>query len=177
MAVSATVVLPAQPATGLTTFIPLAGDGLFSPLGYYLVENNVVGDASGGVATVQIGGDPRYTNLFSFVNAKVSSAAAATDFLISMSFNAAGPIDNQIQVVGTMPFVGAVGLESCYLWYPPPILWTTAGFLQMACINVDVTETYQLFTQVYCFAKDVTNVMPLSLLMQSLVTASAPTAS
>ncbi len=156
MALVQAVVLPAQPATGLTTFVPLSGDGRIGPLGYYLAQNDIVGDVSGGNTTLTISGDPRYTNWIAWVNAKVHSAAAAPEFLMSLRVNTTNVL-NQLQVTGTMQHNTVSQPTSSYLWTPPPILWETAGAISLVTPNVDATETYSLLTQVFCFDKNVTH--------------------
>lgn len=173
MAINSAVTLPAQPAAGLTTFVPLGGTGTLSPLGYFLVELDLVGDAGGGNASLTINGDPRYTNQFAFVNLKIDVATAAAEFVVSMRLNTA-VILNQIQVNGTMPLIDITQPTSSFVWVPPPMLWETAGALSFVTPNVAATETYRLFTQVMVWDKNVTHQTPYGYIAQSFPGVSPP---
>lgn len=176
MSVSSFVTLPAQPASGQSKFIPLGGDGSTSPLGCYLVELDLAGDAGGGTHLNGIIGDPRYTNLFAFGNAKVTSAAAAPDFLITLSDFSSGTQNQEpeISVVGSMPQTATGAPNATFLWYPPPIYYQGVGVMQFIGPNVDVTETYTLYCEVYCFDINVKRLYPLNLLQLVVPGVSAP---
>ncbi len=173
MAVSDAVTLPAQPAAGLTTFVPLGGDGTLGPLGYYLCEIDLAGDAGGGNSSITINGDPRYTNQFSFVNLKIDVATAAAEFVVSLRLNTA-VILNQIQVNGTMPLIDITQPTSSFLWVPPPLLFETAGALSFVTPNVAATETYRLFAQVMAWDKNVTHRTAYGIIAQSFSGVSPP---
>ncbi len=173
MTVSSVIVLPAQPVVGLSTWVPLAGDGLLSPLGYYQVQNDVAGDVSGGNAVLTISGDARFTNWVSWVNFKIHSAAAAPDFLMSLRPDTTGVL-NQIQVVGSMQSNTISQPTSSYLWTPPPILYQSSGAISCVTANVDATETYSQFCQIFCWDKNVTHRTLYGIIAQSFAGQRSP---
>jgi len=177
MAVSSIVTLPAQPTVGASIWIPLGGDGVYAPIGYFDVLNQVVGDASGGNATLQINFDRRYTNLLSFVNVGVQADTAAGDFQIAME-----EIDGAalgLAVNGTLPGVAEtfVTVNSAYMWYPPPVFYPGAGQVRAVFPNVDATETYQATVQVFAYNRDVRSRMNMTWLHQIVPSTNAPVAS
>ncbi len=176
MAVSATLTLPGQPPAGVSTFSPLGGAGLSSPIACYLSSVAVVGDASSGNATCTINMDPRYCNLVAFVNVDVSSAAGAGDFQIRMESITAGP-GPTVNILGTLPQTSAfISPNASFLWYPPPIYWVQEGTLRFTTPNVDVTETYTMVAQIYCFHPEATRRTPLGILQMNVPGVSAPAA-
>lgn len=177
MSVSSSVQLPAQPASGRTVFTPLGGDGIGAPLACYLVDIDIAGDAGGGVASLQIFGDPRFTNLVAWMNIKATSAATATDFLMQIE-DAVSTTVPKPQIVGTLPQIdpSLFGANAAFLWYPPPIYFPGTGNFQVVTENVDATEVYTLALQVYCFNVDVLQLTPLPFLQWNVPGVSAPAA-
>lgn len=175
MAVSATLTLPGQPASGNSIFEPLGGDGTRAPLGCYQSSVAVAGDAGGGNATLTINFDPRYTNLCAWINLTVASAAAAPDFQCRLH-GGTGTITPDVHVVGTMPHQAVETPNAAFLWFPPPLYFIQLGQIRMSVLNVDVTETYTLITQIYCFHPEVTRITPLPLLQLNVPGVSAPAA-
>ncbi len=175
MSVASTVTLPAQPVLGNTELLPLGGAGVSAPHGCYVVRNSIVGDASGGIATLTINMDPRYTNLTAWVNARVSVDAAAGDFAIFLQPNAT---KEGVQIVGTIPQIAttSAGVNAAFLWYPPPLYYRGGGFLQCVFPNVGAGETYTLSAQFYTFVIDVTQRSPLPILQFNVPGVSAPAA-
>ncbi len=175
MSVSSSVVLPAQPPIGLTTLLPLGGDGTFSPHSCYVARIQVVGDVSGGTATLEITGDQRFTNLVAWVNIRTLVAAAATDFQIRIQPTSG---EEGVQVVGTMPQVPTtlVAANASFLWYPPPLYHPGTGFIDCKQVNVGTGETYQMVVQIYCFDIDIRRLTPLPFLQQNVPGVSAPAA-
>lgn len=176
MSVAVVTSLPTQPASGVSEFLPLGGDGLVAPIGCYLVNTQIVGDAGGGTATVTLNLDPRYTNLVAWVNLVVSSAAAAPEFHCRIEAVADTPPPNVV-ICGTLPFVAAfTSPNAAFLWYPPPVYWIQNGSIRFTTDNVDATETYELVAQIYCFHPEVTRVTPLPVLQWNVPGVSAPAA-
>lgn len=176
MAVSATLNLPAQPALGGVEFMPLGGDGLVAPIGCYLADLQLAGDAGGGNATLTMNLDPRYTNLIAFINLTVSSAAAAPDFNLRIEA-VDGGVGPNVLIVGTFPHITATsGPNAAFLWFPPPIYYIQNGNIRFVTVNVDVTEKYQLVAQIYCFHPEVTRRTPLPVLQMNVPGVSAPAA-
>ncbi len=175
MSVAATVTLPAQPAAGGTAFIPLGGNGQAAPLGCYQADVSVTGDAGGGTATLTMTLDTRYTNLIAFVNATVSSAAAAPDFALKVD-GGIGTTPASVIVVGTMPHQGVDTINAAFLWYPPPVYYIQGGRIRYVTDNVDATEAYRLNCQIYCFHPEATRLTPLPFLQWNVPGVSAPAA-
>lgn len=177
MSVASTIALPAQPTTGASVYTPLGGDGQTAPLGCYLVNFQIAGDASGGTATLTITADPRYTNLFAWLNPTVSSAAGAGDFLIvvqeSGTSGAASPV-----VVGTFPQIATTvsTTNATFLWYPPPMYYQGLGEAVYITDNVGVGETYIMRAQIYLFDIDAPQITPLPYLQLNVPGVSAPAA-
>lgn len=175
MAVTTTVAIPDQPATGVIEFLPLGGNGKVAPLGCYMVDVQLAGDASGGLATINVELDPRYTNLVAFYSAKVDSAATAPDFFMDIRANAAATGFAGPSIVGTMPHTTIITLgNASFLWYPPPIYYPRGGHISLTMTNVDATEVYAVVAEVYCFDSDVRSLAPLYLLQLNVPGVSAP---
>ncbi len=176
MAVASTITLPAQPSQGAVTWVPLGGDGVTAPIGYYDVDVQLVGDASGGNAVIAITFDARYTNLCAWANVKVFADTAAGEFSISMTRSGAF---SGLIIVGTLPGVteGFVTANSTYLWYPPPVFYAGDGRIQAFFLNVDATETYVMTLQVFAYNRDVRNRMNMTWLHQIAPSTNAPVAS
>ncbi len=169
--------MPAQPTIGESAFTPLGGNGQSAPLGCYMTRINVVGDASGGTATLQMNLDTRYTNLVAWVLVGAQAMAAAGEFEIRL-IDAATPSVPTIDIVGTLPHVSeAVFVNNAsFLWYPPPVYFQQKGIIQSVVVNVDATETYKLTAQIYCFDSNVLRLTPLALLNWNVPGVSAPAA-
>ncbi len=178
MAVSSTVAIPAQPGAGLIEFLPLGGDGRVAPLGCYMADVQLAGDASGGLASISLTLDPRYTNLVAFINVRATSTSAAPEFFVDIRSNAAATGVSGVQIVGTMPQSSMAGLgpNASFLWYPPPIYYPGEGHLSLTMVNTDATEVYSLVAEVYCFDIDIRKLTPLYLMQLNVPGVSAPAA-
>lgn len=157
-------------------WVPLGGDGVTAPLGYFDVDSRVVGDASGGTAQIAIHFDPRYTSLLAWANISVLADTAPGDFAMQLlpSLTTAGLI-----IVGTLPGVeeAFTSSNSAYLWYPPPIFHAGNGVCRVFFPNVDATETYSMAVQVFVYNRDVRNRMNMTWLHQLIPSTNAPVAS
>lgn len=175
MSVSASVTLPAQPAIGSSSYLPLGGNGKQAPHGCYVVEAGVVGDAGGGTASITVNLDTRYTNLVAYMNPQVISAAAAPDFhiFIGPGVSVGGA---PVTICGTMPHTVIGAPNAAFLWYPPPMYFRQGGTMALTMLNVDVTETYSIVAQIYTFDPQVTLLTPLPLLQWNVPGVSAPAA-
>lgn len=176
MSVSEVFQIPNQPTIGSVAWVPLGGDGVTAPIGYYEVDAQIVGDVSGGNASVSCAFDPRYTNLLAWVNIKIDDDTAAGEFHMDL-VRSAGVTG--INVVGTFPGVteGFAALNSCYLWYPPPLFFAGDGRVRFNAVNVDATETYVMDLQVFAYDRDVRNRMNMTWLHQLIPSTNAPVAS
>jgi len=167
--------LPGQPTVGFAAWVPLGGDGITAPLGYYDVNARLVGDAGGGVAQIAMSFDPRYTNLLSFLNLQVFADTAATEFAVDLIRNSsfAG-----INLAGTLPFVteGLVTTNSAWIWYPPQQFYAGEGRVRYTTDNVDATETYAFTAQVYAYNRDVRRYMNMTWLSSIIPSTNSPAA-
>jgi len=156
MAVSVITQLPAQPAAGDSTWQPLGGNGTQAPIGSYIFETQIAGDATGGNATVTVNGDVRYTNIYAWLAGMIDADAAAGDFMLTIS-RGGGSLEAPPRIVGTIPTIATTvgATNSSYLWYPPSLLYNQSGVAAFQCPNVGVNETYILRGQVFCFNPDV----------------------
>ncbi len=155
-------------------FSPLGGDGLGAPLGCYLTDLQLVGDASVGTATLTVNFDPRYTNLLAFVNVTAASTTASPDMNLRMEAVDAGPGPN-VTIVGSMPQITlSTTPNAAFLWFPPPIYYIQNGSVRFVTNNIDATETYQIVLQIYCFHPEVTRRTPLPVLQWNVPGVSAP---
>ncbi len=154
----------------------MGGDGVTAPIGYYDVDAQLVGDASGGNAVIAVTFDGRYTSLLAFANVKVFADTAAGEFSLTLSRSGAF---SGLSVVGTFPGVAEsfVTANSAYLWSPPPIFFAGDGRLQAHFVNVDATETYILQCQVFAYDRNVRNRMNMTWLQQTMPATNAPVAS
>ena len=172
MAVDATVALPAQPTVGSTNLIPLGGDGWVAPHSVYSVDQQVVHDASGGIANNQVRFDPRYTQLVSYMLAEQTSGAATVLMTYTIQ------CDAQDRIAVTVPLLlqaqSGLSVTNRGLWTPPAML-CSAGlgadddppFVSLITDNTD-TETTVLRVRIYNFDKRARERVPLPQLLASL---------
>ncbi len=176
MSVSDECFLPGQPAgTGTAQFIALGGDGKVAPLGCWVVEFELAGDAGGGTASVNLTMDPRYTNVLAIANFVARSSAAAADFYWTLQDRLSN-VQGIWEICGTAPHISSFQTTSAFLWYPPPLLFSGSGFIQGITANIDATETYVWTYQIYVFDIDVRRLLPLPYIMQNFPGVSAPAA-
>ncbi len=177
MAVSVAFTLPDQPLAGDgALYTPLGGDGKLAPMGVYDVGAQVVGDASGGNAVVMMDFDPRYTSIVAWIAPWVIADTAAGEFVIQL-LDTVHVLPN-LRVVGTLPGVteGFTSRNSTYLWYPPPMWFTSTGRLNCTFVNVDATETYGMSCSIFVFDRNVRQYAPMQWLNAMRIGVSAPNA-
>ncbi len=169
MTIAETLVLPAQPALGSTEFIPLGGNGYTAPQSAFLVDMQVLGDASGGNISTRIDRDPRFEHLISLMQVE-SNNTAAVGYLFNLTRSVIGTVGTLHQV-GTTILDGITDITlSSALWTPPPMI---EPFLwQMFTENVD-TFTVKFKCLVYNFQIDASQKIPLSTLLASVPRASS----
>ena len=155
--------LPAQPASGKSTYIPLGGNGFLAPHSAYYVSNfKVDGDASAGTATLSIYTDPRYACLCSLVQAEGLSAAADAEYHFSLW----GKNDEiTLTQVGTSPVIAFEGVWR-RSWSPPPLMDFERVSVNLS--NIDATEDYRLSAVIYNFDIAAPHKIPLPQLFASL---------
>ncbi len=177
MSVNAAVTLPAQPTQGTSVYEALGGDGRQAPHGCYFCTLEVAGDATGGVASMTITFDVRYTNLVAYMNLGIEADAGAGDFMLRLQ-GAANAFPPRPQIVGTIPQVASTltADNAEFLWYPPPVFFQQQGIATASVPNVGVNETYKLQIEILVFDPDVRRLAPLPWLMLNVPGVSAPAA-
>ncbi len=165
MAVASTVQLPAQPTTGLTETIPLGGNGFSAPHSIVAVELELANDASGGLSSLVINMDPRYTSLVSYITHTTTSAAADPHRCQIAVFNT--DCDLWADQPDTVVFNGsAVGAAK-----PPGMLLKVVPGqtprITATWVNVD-TETNIVNCRIYQFDRQMIHTVPVWLAMQNL---------
>lgn len=158
MAVTVDTQLPAQPADGVTKYIPLGGDGFRSPRMLCRVNSLATGDASGGAITQVIRMDPSYSSVVAWVRMVqddnttiIMTAAVIPDNEMGASFQVMG--DNLDGYSGSNE---AFAAQSVFV--PPPIILSqedgTATPPTITCdkVNVD-TKIFRVSAEIYMFDK------------------------
>ncbi len=163
MAVTQSVVLPAQPAAGSSRLIGLSGNGFDYPRSMYEVQNQVAGDATAGLVTLNITTDPRYVSIIYHVELVVLGAAAAQDYFLQMSMRDSGV---SVTHVGQTIQNSVQTLTPGNAWWDPPAL-LPAETLTSVVANVN-GDTTLLKTWVYNFDINALTNVPLPLLLASL---------
>jgi len=173
MAVTDTVVLPAQPTTGALTFVPLGGDGFTAPHSAYVLNNQqVTSDASGGATSLIAQMDPRFVSLVSFGSMRMIQAA---DTAVDVRW-VIGPATGGVQIPqiirqGLITDI-ASGITSSTIsdvFNPTPLLLPGAGQTgQLLCqvVNVD-TDILLMSAYIYNFDIRVRELTPMGPLLWS----------
>jgi len=169
IAVSVAVTLPAQPAVGRVTYIPLGGDGKMSPIAAYSVVGvGVTGAAGGGSALMTVTMDDRYSSLIQYVSWSNDQVARAdADFRTRI----ATPIrltpilsDSGLQTSISSSIASATVSRT---WAPPPVILgggSSPGFLEHAMLNV-ADDEYLLNAMVFLFDIRVRELTPMGPLL------------
>lgn len=177
MSISDQVQLPDQPTAGVTTERGLGGHGLVAPHSYHDCTLQLASDASGGVSTLWIHSDPRWTCLFAYATLQITGAAAGVPFRLDL-------LANEVGVHGPT-LTGVTNFNANWVprvsWYPPPILGTSDQkttsnafpYRMRATIPNNNGEVAFLSIRVYNFEKDVQQRVPLSQLFAPLTRGSS----
>jgi hypothetical protein len=148
-------------APSVTEFIPLAGDGWTSPQSAYYSNAQVVGDATGGTATITVERDDRFSHIISFI-APEALVNTAEPFQISI----ARLVNISVRMVGVMPVstIGGSAL-SCLMLSPPPMIDPVSWTFQTD--NTD-TIVFRMKFLVFNFQLDAPKRIPIQTLFASL---------
>ncbi len=160
MSVNYSFALPAQPDEGGFELVPLGGNGFTAPHSMYLASPFITGDASGGIAEVDMTLDDRYTCLVNHVQVDATSAAGAKHTRIVLF----GPGSFAMSVAPIAP-VSSIDTVARASWSPDPLF--KARSLKSRWLNVD-TEVYYCHSVIYNFDIRAAEEMPLSALLASL---------
>ncbi len=164
MSVSDSVTLPAQPTTGSTQIIGLAGNGRVAPHSMQVAEITLASDASGGDCLLTINLDARYENIVTWCDAQQISAAAASPYQFDLDLR---PDTVSIASNGTSSNDGGLVLAGINgaSWNPPPL--PNMRRIRLTMANVD-TETTSLTIVVFNFEMDASKNIPLQTILSSL---------
>lgn len=167
VAVAQTVVLPAQPAVGTLTYVPLGGDGFSSPFAAYgLKIFQASGDVSGGALTMNVNFDPRFCSLVAYVTVQIAQGTSAdADVRIQVRGDTIATVNFQGPVSAVASDV--TSFEVAHTFAPVPVIVPGAGengAIQVAFDNVDGDE-YFLDTLIYLFNIRVRELTPMGPLL------------
>ncbi len=167
MSVSATLQLPSQPTLGELTYTPLGGDGLLAPFAAHVVNGfRVVGDASGGNATLEVLLDTRFCHIVAFVATQITQATSA-DADVRYSSGSSDRAATQVHGI-VVPALSALinAATIANTWNPAPQVLSglDAPNIRLGFVNVD-TDTYFLEALIYLFRLDVREKTPMGPLL------------
>jgi len=166
MAVTTTVTMPDQPATGQVRYIPLGGDGYVAPHSAYSCFISHAMDASGGNSSINLQFDQRFTQMISYMRSEVVGVAA--DTAVRQFIRIDGDEIISDTTFGTY-WVGTA--LSSRLWKPPGVIGTSTpsmtAYMTSQMVNVD-GDTHNFTCRVYNFDKRARELTPLPILLSSL---------
>ncbi len=166
VAISETVLMPGQPATGQVKYVPLGGNGYDAPHSAYSCFISHAMDASGGNSSINLQFDPRFTQMISYMRAEVVGVAADTAQRMFIRIDGDEIISDT--TFGTY-WVGTA--LSSRLWKPPGVVGTSTqqdtAYMTSQMVNVD-GDTHNFTCRVYNFDKRARELTPLPVLMASL---------
>jgi len=167
ISISETLVLPAQPAIGATTYIPLGGDGYSAPFAAYSVQGfEMDGDVSSGVVSQIITTDERFCSLVSYVAGSINQATPANaDFRQTISSPRQVPLMNNAGVVTALD--AAFTAECNVMWNPPAVILpgaTDIGTIVNIWENV-LDDTFRMHCLIYLFNIRVRELTPMGPLL------------
>ena len=173
ISVTEDLVLPAQPASGVTNYIPLGGDGYTAPFAAYAVNAfTLTGDATGGRVELKVTMDARYCSLVQYLNMtnlQAATADAEFRFVLGAAL-AAGAVPQQtlsgdITAINGNISGGVATLNQT--WSPAPFILPGGDvlpFVMGQMLNVD-TDVYTIRTYVFLFNIRVREVTPMGPLL------------
>lgn len=171
MAVALVVDLPDQPAGGSAVEVPLAGNGYWSPHSETHVTAPLPGDASGGLQTITVSFDPRWTSIIAFCQLEIDSLGAPRNVTLRTQM---GPdmFDGIVFNVQGLTSPGGIGALSPTTWYPVPQFYNfstgqTPPNIVLTKSNVD-SEDVVMHLLVYNFKIDAAKRVPLQVLYSCL---------
>lgn len=180
MAVSEVVALPNIPASGGLTYTPLGGDGFAGPHSVYRGFVTGVGDASGGLISVQIRFDPRYTQLVLQLSAELQGITADANVDMQISDD----VNGQQSVRRIAPYAPLAGTatDAKVNWNPPPYL-VSAGIgadsdrprILVRSLNAGVGTDLVVRFHIYNFDKRAREIVPVEILSRALIRAESIT--
>jgi len=174
-AVTETIVLPNQPASGQVTRVALGGDGLISPMAAYAIKDFALTGDGTGLVTHLVQMDPKFCAIVAYVT-YTNLQATAADQDVRMTVGA----DEQARLLfaQTIQTLDAdyksAGIPTLNAtWNPTPlILQGGVGFTNPPFIRMQVEsftgDVVQLSALVYLFDINVRNRTPIELLYRAM---------
>lgn len=166
MTVTTSVTLPAQPAAGSVSFLPLGGNGWLAPQSMFMVDIQLTGDVSGGVSQLDIFRDERFEMLIDFM--MVQSDAAA---VIEYRFDIFRQVQNRVMNCGST-VEDPVDAQSVRIFSPPAVIDPDSLRVSVANVDGDVTKFKAM---IYNFNIRASERVPLDILLASVRKSSSVT--
>ncbi len=167
MAVTETVTLPGQPATGSVLYQPMGGDGRTAPMGRYEIDASLAMDGTGGAWDFLFELDPQYMNLVSVMGIFLNQGADTIGFTMDIKLQENTSI---FRVAGDLLQLSSTGASR--LWSPPPIVDPVG--IDFRLVNSD-TFTGAATATIYVFRKGVQHEVPIDKIFQCLTRAGSVT--
>ncbi len=152
-AVSETLALPAQPASGEMRRIPLGGDGFTAPIAAYAIINFAqTGATGGGSIRHRISMDERFCSLVSYMTVR---NVQATPGNVDVKFIVAGPA-NPLQTLNHLAVATSATISTTTItetWNPTPYILPGGGagsYCALDMLNVDA-DVVTLDCLIYLF--------------------------
>lgn len=171
MSVTATFTPPAQPGTGVLTYVPLGGDGYTAPQAAYAINNfEVIGDASAGHARLTVEMDPRFCSLVAWVSFSIRQATSAdAEYRLTVgSTSGATQIPTQADsglVVAISSTITTAEINKMISIVPMMMPGAgQSGRVEANFLNVD-TDTYRMSLLIYLFNIRVRELTPMGPLL------------
>ena len=165
MAITETLVLPAQPASGTVTYVPMGGDGFSAPFAAYVINSfRQTGDAGGGSLAANVTMDQRYTSLASYVTTIVQQAIDADiDIRYRLAGAAGGGQAHGELLEFTSGTISAATINNT--WVPEPEILPGGGGASISQTIVNLlNDVFDLSALIYLFdirARELTPMGPL----------------
>lgn len=165
MSVADTFALPAEPAAGSVVFIPLAGKGLGSPLGYYQIKATLADTGTSGFNSIKCFLDERYASIVSHMG-MTKIQATPTDLLYNARLTPTQSIFKTVtsqNIAGIAPDVADVVVPELEIVDGDGI-----NFVESIVEQDAVGDTHAMNVLIYVFDKNVRQLAPLSVILNSL---------
>jgi len=162
VAVTASVTLPDQPATGSVDYVTLAGDGYYAPHSMYIVAIAADEDASGGSITLTVNPDPRFAQCATIMSCFDTDT---TPKPFQMNLGIERPGQGVFSYVFTRDSADSpTGIQ--VVGFMPPIFVPQARW-EVSVANVD-TFALEMRMLVYNFMIDAPKRVPLQFIVTAL---------
>ena len=176
MSVSISVILPNQPPgapeAGSVEIHPLGGNGFVSPHSVYHGTVSLIGDASGGEAKLNLGFDPRYSQMVNHLAVQIAGMTA--DMAGDMQIRETGVSRMGPRFTIKHQPVPSLAAEGRVSWSPVPYIVAKDNVdpdlpanINATFENIDLAK-YTLFFHIFNFDRRAREVVPLELIASVL---------